>query len=189
MGGKRKALLPFGGKPLIVRQLERMGKLCEECIVVTDDPKPYLPIVDRSVRIITDFYEGCGPLGGLHAALSLAKHSSVWAVGCDMPFISSHAARLLLERKRDGFDAVVPLAGGRPHPLHGIYDRTVAPQIEALLQQGETDVSSLLKPLFWSEIGEKLLAENGIDTLCVAAIKTPDDYETLLQREEQADDD
>ncbi|WP_127534329.1 molybdenum cofactor guanylyltransferase [Paenibacillus kobensis] len=185
MGGERKALLPFGGKPLIVRQLERMAELCEERIIVTDDPKPYLPVVDRSVRIITDFYEGCGPLGGLHAALSLAKHSAVWAVGCDMPFISADAARLLLSRKQDGFDAVVPLAGGELHPLHGIYDRAAATQIEALLKQGETALSALLKPLFWSEISDSVLSENGIDLMCVTSFKTPGAYEAMLQQVEQ----
>ncbi|GFN32177.1 molybdenum cofactor guanylyltransferase [Paenibacillus xylaniclasticus] len=185
MGGERKALLPFGGKPLIVRQLERMAKLCDECIIVTDDPKPYLPVVDRSVRIITDFYEEVGPLGGLHAALSLAKHSSVWAVGCDMPFISDEAARLLFNRKKDGFEAVVPLVNGELHPLHGIYDRAAAPHIETVLKQGESELTELLKLLLWSEISETELAENGIDPICVAAFKTPDEYETMLQQAEQ----
>ena len=109
MKGESKALLPFGGQPLVVRQVDRMRILCDEVIVVTNDPRPYLPILDRSVRIITDFFAGHGPLGGMHAALSLAKHTSVWVVGCDMPFVSSKAAELLWNRKRDGFEAVVPL--------------------------------------------------------------------------------
>ena len=157
MNGEMKALLPFDGKPLIVRQIDCMRQICDELIVVTNDPKPFLNMVDRSVRIITDFFIGQGPLGGMHAALSLAKHTSVWVVGCDMPFISSAAAHLLMQRKLDGFEAVVPLVASELHPLHGIYDRACASRIPPLLQQGETSVSALLQRVFWSELGDRLL--------------------------------
>ncbi|TXK76596.1 molybdenum cofactor guanylyltransferase [Paenibacillus sp. N3.4] len=139
MRGELKALLPFGGKPLIARQIDIMREICDEIIVVTNEPKPYLSVVDRSVRIITDFYVGQGPLGGMHAALSLAKHASIWVVGCDMPFISSKAAQLLLQRKLDGFEAVVPLVAGQMYPLHGIYDQACASHIGPLLQLGELE--------------------------------------------------
>ncbi|MEW9701273.1 molybdenum cofactor guanylyltransferase [Paenibacillus sp. SI8] len=179
MKGERKALLPFGGQPLIVRQIDRMREICDEMIVVTNDPKPFLNIVDRSVRIITDFFEGHGPLGGMHAALSLAKYASVWVVGCDMPFISSKAAQLLLQRKLDGFEAVVPLVAGEVYPLHGIYDRACVPHIAPLLKQGETRVSSLLKHVFWNELGDRFLHENGVDLNFVSNIKTFEDYEAM----------
>ncbi|WP_054028384.1 molybdenum cofactor guanylyltransferase [Bacillus sp. FJAT-28004] len=183
MKGELKALLPFGGKPLIVRQIDRMRELCDELIIVTNDPKPYLNIVDRSVRIITDFFESHGPLSGMHAALSLAKHPSVWVVGCDMPYISSKAAKLLLNRKLDGFEAVVPLVAGETHLLHGIYDRACVSHIVPLLKQGEIHVSALLKHAFWSELGDQLLYENGVDLNFVSSFKTLADYEAMLLME------
>ncbi|MEC0228480.1 molybdenum cofactor guanylyltransferase [Paenibacillus alba] len=179
MKGELKALLPFDGKPLIAQQIETMREICEEMIVVTNEPKPYLNIVDRSVRIITDFFVGHGPLGGMHAALSLAKNASVWVVGCDMPFISSKAGHLLMQRKLDGFEAVVPFVAGEVFPLHGIYDRACASQIVPLLNQGETSVSALLNHVFWSEMGDRFLQENGIDLNFVTNIKTFEDYEIL----------
>ncbi|MGO4547984.1 molybdenum cofactor guanylyltransferase [Paenibacillus sp. 2TAB23] len=183
INGELKALLSFGGQPMIARQLDRMREICDELIVVTQDPTPFLNIVNRSVRIITDFYEGQGPLGGMHAALSLAKHASVWVVGCDMPFISNKAAELLLERKRDGFEAVVPMVAGERYPLHGIYDRTCASHIVPLLQQGETQLSSLLKHIFWGERDDRYLCENGVDLNFVSSIKTFDDYEVMQRLE------
>ena len=179
MKGESKALLPFGGQPLVARQVDRMRILCDEVIVVTNDPRPYLPILDRSVRIITDFFAGHGPLGGMHAALSLAKHTSVWVVGCDMPFVSSKAAELLWNRKRDGFEAVVPLVAGGLFPLHGIYDRECNSKIVPLLDKGETKVSALLDSLFWSELADRFLQENGVDLNFVSSIKTMGDYEFL----------
>ncbi|KRE45931.1 molybdenum cofactor guanylyltransferase [Paenibacillus sp. Soil724D2] len=179
MNGELKALLPFGGQPLIVRQVDRMKILCDEIIVVTNDPKSYLPILDRSVRIITDFHTGYGPLGGMHAGLSLAKHSSVWVVGCDMPFISYKAAELLWNRKREGIEAVVPLVSGKLVPLHGIYDRECKTKILPLLGKGETRISALLEHIFWSELGDEYLQKNGVDLKFISSIKTMEDYEAF----------
>lgn len=179
MKGELKALLPFGGQPLIVRQINEMRNLCDEMIVVTNDPKPYLNVLDRSVRIITDFFDGHGPLGGMHAALSLAKHSSVWVVGCDMPFISCKAAELLWNRKQDGFEAAIPLVAGGLFPLHGVYDRACKSKIAPLLERGETKVSALLNHVFWCELADGYLQENGVELNFISSIKTMDDYESL----------
>lgn len=179
MQGEQKALLPFAGQPLIVRQIERMRPLCDEIIVVTNDPKPFLYILERSIRIITDFFPSHGPLGGMHAALSLAKNASVWIVGCDMPFISGKAAELLLERKLDGLEAVIPLVAGGLYPLHGIYGRECKQHIVPLLQQGETRVSALFNHILWGELADRYLRENGVELNFVNSIKTRDDYDTM----------
>ncbi|MDD9266775.1 molybdenum cofactor guanylyltransferase [Paenibacillus sp. GCM10023248] len=179
MKGELKALLPFGGQPLIVRQVDRMRTVCDEIIVVTNDPRPYLPILDRSVRIITDFFAGHGTLGGMHAALSLAKHNSVWVVGCDMPFISSQAAELMRYRKQDGFEAVIPLVAGKLIPLHGIYDRACTTRIVPLLDRGETTLSALLDHIFWSELADRYFQENGVDLNFISSMKTMEEYEAL----------
>ncbi|MCZ8515254.1 molybdenum cofactor guanylyltransferase [Paenibacillus filicis] len=94
MGGSHKALLPFHQEKLVHRQIRRLKQVCTEIILVTNDPKTFLPLVDSDVRIITDYYSGKGPLGGMHAGLSLANHVNVWLIGCDMPFISPQAAKL-----------------------------------------------------------------------------------------------
>jgi molybdopterin-guanine dinucleotide biosynthesis protein A len=179
MNGELKALLPIGGRPLITHQVETMKACCDEIIVVTNDPKPYLPILDRSIRIITDFFADHGPLGGMHAAFSLAKHSSIWVVGCDMPFISSKAAELLWQRKKDGFEAVVPLVGGVLHPLHGIYDRACKCQLIQLLDRGETKVSALLEFIFWGELDDRYFRENEIELKFIKSIRTMEDYEAI----------
>src|SRR5690242_19745844 len=83
MGGSHKALLPFRNEKLVHRQIRILKEICKEIIVVTNEPRTFLPIIDSGVRIITDFYENKGPLGGMHAALSLASHTNVWMVGCD----------------------------------------------------------------------------------------------------------
>ncbi len=62
MGGSPKAILPYRQEKLIHRQIRVLRTICEEVILVTNEPKLYLPIVDRDVRILTDSYTGHGTL-------------------------------------------------------------------------------------------------------------------------------
>ncbi|KIL41679.1 hypothetical protein SD70_06100 [Gordoniibacillus kamchatkensis] len=180
MDGEWKALLPFGGETMIERQVKEMSKICAEVIVVTPDPKPFLRLLDIDVRIITDFYPGKGPLGGMHAGFNLAKHPHIWVIGSHMPFPSSEAAELLFMRKKDGFDAAVPYLKGGIYPLHGVYDKRCADDVLKLIQRSEMRLSALMNELLWFEVAESIFAERGIDTRFITGIHTRDDYSQAL---------
>lgn len=185
MEGKQKALLPFSGELLIERQIRMLCGLCEEIIVVTNQPTLYLPVVDRSIRIITDYYPGKGPLSGMHAALALSRNQDVWIVGCDMPFISADAALAMRELKAAAkCDAVIPVINGRSHPLHGIYSKGCADAISALLLSGESRVSELMRMIYWQEAAEAHFEEKHIGLEFVTNVNTPEEYQAAL---EQAD--
>ncbi|RUT29640.1 molybdenum cofactor guanylyltransferase [Paenibacillus zeisoli] len=156
------ALLPYQGEPLIQTQVREMLQICEEIIVATPDPRPFLKILDPSIRIITDFYRGRGPLGGMYAGFSLSSHQSIWAVGSDMPYISAQAASLLLERKQAGYEAAIPWIGGVSYPLHGVYDKSCAGHIQTLVNNGDNRTSSLIRRLNTLDMLEYELEERGI---------------------------
>lgn len=182
MEGKMKALLPFSGELLIERQIKRLKDLCDEIIVVTNQPQIFLPVLDRSVRIITDYFPSKGPLSGMHAALSLARNNDVWIVGCDMPFICPQAAQSLWELKKTlKCDGVIPVIDGRTHPLHGVYSKSCADAISALLLSGEHRVMELLRMIYWQEAPEAYFEEQGIDLRFVTNVNNPDEYEAALQ--------
>lgn len=124
-GGANKALLPVGGQLMIHRQLEEMSKACEgRTMVVTNEPKDFLGILNASTRLITDFRKGFGLFSGLHAALSLAKTDRIWLVGCDQPYISSEVATYLHDiALKSKADAVIPILDGQVQYLHGIYGK------------------------------------------------------------------
>lgn len=180
--GQPKALLPFGGEPLIVRQLRLMQPACSELIVVTNEPKPFLRLLDPEVRIITDFVPNRGPLSGMHAGLSLARNRDVWIAGSHMPFVSAQAALLLREKKREGFEAALPRIRGGIYPLHGVYDRSCADKIWPLLRSGEPSQTRLLKEIYWGELGEAVVQAEEVEAGFVDCFHTKEEYELLLGR-------
>lgn len=183
MNGDPKALLPFGEGALIERQIKVMRQICREVIVVTREPAPLLRLLDKEVRIITDFFGGKGPLAGMHAGFSLAKHSQIWVVGCEMPFLSAKAAKLLLEFKTNGWAAALPHVNGRLYPLHAVYNKACAGPIAALLEKGEHRLSELLNSLHWLGIPESAFVDKGVDPRFIASIDTLEDYQQALQFE------
>jgi molybdopterin-guanine dinucleotide biosynthesis protein A len=149
MSGALKALLPINGERLITRQIREMRKLCGEIIVITNTPRAFFQVLDHQVRLITDYFPDCGPLGGMHAALHLARNSLVWVVGSDMPFASAEAARRLSESKTLLSQAVIPIIRNQPFPLHGIYHKRNAEVAATLLMAGEKGLDAFLGRVPW----------------------------------------
>jgi len=186
MGGRLKALLPFLNQTLIERQITTMKEICSEIIVVANDPKPLLPLLDRSVRMITDFYPGQGPLSGMHAALSLAKQEHSWIVACGMPFLSANAAQFMWDRlqQRSDLEAVIPFFGGKYHPLHGIYRKHCSLKIGECLRNGKKRVGDFLMDIQLETWDELDFHKQGIAPDFVANINTPEQYEETLRKME-----
>ncbi|THF76072.1 molybdenum cofactor guanylyltransferase [Cohnella fermenti] len=189
MGRSPKALLSYRHEKLVHRQIRKLRTVCSEVILVTNEPRLYLPILGSRVRIVTDFYPGQGPLAGIHAALSLARESKAWVVGCDMPFLSPRAALLMDKHKTaTAADAVVPCIDGRPHPLHAIYDKNCAERIAIWLETGRLKANEFLESVRCEWITERTFLSEGIDPQFVLNVNTPNEYERSLlldrQREE-----
>lgn len=169
-GADERAFLVVDGQSLLHRQIREMSSLCAEITIVTNYPQPFLRHVDRDIRIISDYYAGQGMLSGMHAGLALARYPDVWMLGCHMPYPSAAAASLLLSRKRDGYDAVIPLIGGRLYPLHGIYDRALSGPAGAMLEEGHTDVNDLLLRIHWLKLKEPAFRSSRIDSRFVRSV-------------------
>jgi molybdopterin-guanine dinucleotide biosynthesis protein A len=182
MGGTLKALLPVGGQALIERQIREMREICAEIIVVTNTPKPFFKVLDPSVRLITDYFPNSGPLGGMHAALYLARNPMVWVAGCDMPFLSAEAARRLADSFHASCQAVIPIVGSQPVALHGLYDKHCAETAARLLSAGEKGMEAFLRKIQWLGIqADAWLEEETIGEFSFT-IHTQQDYEQAKER-------
>ncbi|GFO56708.1 hypothetical protein GMSM_37150 [Geomonas sp. Red276] len=136
--GRNKAVLPYGGVPLIERIYRQVNELCADTVVVTNTPElyPFLPCPK-----VKDLYPGMGPLAGIHAALTHSRTRYILTVACDMPWISPALFRALAREAR-GWDVVIPEGDHGMEPLHALYSRDCLPAIEAMLQQERRRVVS-----------------------------------------------
>jgi molybdopterin-guanine dinucleotide biosynthesis protein A len=130
--GQDKALMPFLGRPLIQRVVDRLAPIADEMIVTTNSPDDYHFL---GLPLFPDLRPGRGALGGLYTALSSATREAVAVVACDMPFASASlieaANRLLVEEEAD---VVIPNSGDGLEPLHAVYRcKTCIPAIEAAI--------------------------------------------------------
>lgn len=77
-----------------------------------------------------------GPLGGIRAALQASPHVLCAVIAVDMPRADPALLGALIAAWKGG-DAVVPISGRGPEPLHAVYAKSAVPIIEAALAAGE----------------------------------------------------
>lgn len=182
MGRDKALLLHVCGATLIENAVTtlRAARLHEIAISVStvaraDTLRAALPML-ATLPFVVDLAPGCGPLGGLHAALCAYPGRGALLVACDMPRLDAPALRALLTAVRDS-DVVAPRAAGYDQPLHAYYGpacRTVAAR---LLDDGERSMRALLAApsLRVRMLDEAWLAHHGIPTDVFDNLNTPDD--------------
>ena len=134
--GQDKALLPFLGKPLVERVIDRVEYLGDELIITTNIPENYL---EFGYPLFRDVLPGNGALGGLFTALSVCRFPIVIVVACDMPFVNPEILALS-NRMLLGSDAdvVIPRTNKGYEPFHAVYRReTCLPAIKNAIESGE----------------------------------------------------
>jgi molybdopterin-guanine dinucleotide biosynthesis protein A len=134
--GQNKALIPFLGKPLIQRVIERVTAIAGEILVITNDPPAYEFL---GLPLIADKIPGHGVLGGLYTALLEAKQPYVTSIACDMPFVNANLLKIEIARLMAGAeDVVIPESASGLEPLHAVFRRdTCLPFVEEALRQNE----------------------------------------------------
>ena len=145
--GRDKALLDFGGRPLIEHALALLRSLNFEPRICGSRPD-----LARFAPVVPDNHPGCGPLAGVEAALSISGSGLSLFLPVDLPLLPAGFLRWMVERATTT-DAVatIPLFGGRPQPLCAVYSRRLLPGVHAALAAGQykmmTAISSSAKSL------------------------------------------
>jgi molybdopterin-guanine dinucleotide biosynthesis protein A len=135
--GSNKALLDFGGQPLIRVLIDRIRPITNQILISSNDPSWYRFL---NFPVIPDQYIGHGPLAGLHAAM-LSNNCSLYIVlACDLPNLKAPLLRNLISLA-EGYDAAIPRTrDGLAHPLCAAYRRTCLPAVENALIRGANKV-------------------------------------------------
>lgn len=103
--------------------------------------------------IVLDIYQNCGPIGGLYAGLKACTFEWMLVAACDMPLLKIEIFRYLgkqLAGKAEAAkvcDGVVPVSGGRIHPLAAIYRTRISDILKVQIEEGNNRVRDALKRL------------------------------------------
>jgi molybdopterin-guanine dinucleotide biosynthesis protein A len=172
--GSDKALLPFLGQPLVLRQLSRLAWIADQVMITSNQPENYKFL---GLTPIPDILPGLGALGGLCTALSAATHPYAAVVACDMPFASPEIflAELALLRET-GVDAVIPLTEAGTEPFHAVYRcETCLTPIQEAIQAGKRRADAWFERVNIRYMdGEEILRYDP-DRLAFFNINTPED--------------
>ncbi|MBE1442221.1 molybdenum cofactor guanylyltransferase [Paenibacillus sp. OAS669] len=188
MGGQPKAMLKLQGRSFVERQLEELGKVCKEILIIANDAALFEKLVQGansgSIRIIPDQHPGKGPLAGMQAAMRSAQGEAMWVVACDMPHVSGAAACAMMEEldlAGQHWDAVVPVLHGKIQPLHAVYRiKSCREIVDDMLETAQYKVMELLQRLNYRETDEQFFARMGIAADFALNINEPAQYEQLL---------
>jgi len=151
--GRDKALLELAGKPLVLRAVEKLRRVCAEVSIVGNRAElgAYAPLV-------RDLHEGCGPLGGIEAALLHSAKDWNLFMAVDMPFLPVGFLNAWVRRVTGDASARVALftVDGRPQPALCLLHKDVAPFVSGAVTRGEFKLFAVLV-----EAGKELAARQG----------------------------
>ena len=168
--GQDKAALPLHGKPLLQHVTDAVAQVFPRVIVSVRQPRAGLNLPQ-----VCDALPGGGPLAGLAAALERIETPWLFAVGCDMPFVSPEViAALALQRA--GHQAVVPMVQGHPQPLAAFYARECLDAIRDIQAGGgKHSLRALLERLDVCYVDEAQLREHDPQLRSFFDLDTPAD--------------
>ncbi len=168
--GTDKAFLEFKGQTLLDHALETIADVCDRVAIVGDSAKF---ATDESEKyrsrkysaIIADIFPGCGPLAGIHAALTHSPDDLNLILAVDLPFVSAPLLAFLFKTAEDNEAAdaavTVPRAGRGLQPLCAIYRRAFCRTAEQALLAGNYKVDAAFSGLSVRVIEESELAPAG----------------------------
>jgi molybdopterin-guanine dinucleotide biosynthesis protein A len=155
LGGRDKSALVVDGRTILERQIAVLSAVADDVQIVRDDLVP-----------------DSGPLGGVHTALTRARHELVVVLACDMPYVTAPFVSFLLSIA-DGFDLVVPRTERGYHPLCAVYRRTCLPAVARRLAERHLKMTALFSDVRVREVSGEDVDRFGDRERLLANVNTP----------------
>jgi len=168
--GIAKGRLLLDGRTMLSRLLD-LRPLFADALLVTNTPDVYAEYGLRSVR---DVVPNRGAPGGVHTALVHARTTWVFAVACDMPFVSVEVTEMLLRSRSDAKDVICFEVEGRPEPLLALYRCSIAGAWGRALS-AEPSFRQLFRHFRTHLLGDSELRQVDPQMRAIASINTPED--------------
>ena len=186
--GQSKATVPFGGRPLIMRMVERVAAVADEILITTNEPENLQFLFDEypglSLRMERDKLDFRGALPGFLTAFETASTPYIAMVACDMVFasaklIAAECAELSLSQA----DCVVPVNKHGFEPFHAVYMREAClPAIRAHVNKGEMRAQAFLSDVTVCEFPQARVLSVEPMGGCFINVNTPEELTAIEER-------
>ncbi|MEG0323515.1 MAG: molybdopterin-guanine dinucleotide biosynthesis protein B [Raoultibacter sp.] len=191
--GQSKATVPFKGRPLICRLIERLSPVADDLVITTNEPENLVflhsEFPELRIQLVCDAVDYRGALPGLYTALQAARNPFVGVVACDM--VHASAALIVaeaLEMNRTGADVVVPANKHGYEPFHAMYRRMAClPVVRDALARGERKAQAFFGDVKVQELPQTRVLEIEPMGGCFVNANTPEELaaiEASLENEE-----
>jgi molybdenum cofactor guanylyltransferase len=177
-GGRDKGALVVEGRSIVERQLAELSTIVDDIMLVGARAGGAQAFQASGCRAIADIVPGCGPLGGLHAALTAMRGDRLFVVACDMPYVDAAFADYLLSLAGDAA-VVVPQTDRGYHPLCAVYTRACLEPIAARLAERRLALRDLFTDVPTRVVMPAEISRFGAPSRLLANVNTPDEYAGL----------
>jgi molybdopterin-guanine dinucleotide biosynthesis protein A len=187
-----KALLDFGGQPLIARVVSQALKISSLIVVSlakNTSPADFRRVLPGEVEFVKDRFEGLGPLEGFRHGMKRLGELGVeyaLALACDLPFLNIEALSFMLEEaEKLGVEALIPRwPNGFTEALHSVYQpEPMGKASDEALNAGQhliMDAVKRLKQVFYLDVDRLRRFDPQLSTL--TNINTRQDLEKALAK-------
>jgi len=170
--GADKAFVVLDGRTLLARTLDVARALTSDVRIVGEAAKfaAFAPVVE-------DVFRGCGPLGGIHAALRASRAMFNLMLAVDVPFVSAGLLEFLVGRARESAAIVTVARVGGWQPLCAVYRREFAEVAERALHGGRYKIDALFDVVPTEVVSESDLVAAGFSAREFRNLNTREDLE------------
>lgn len=170
--GRDKAFLELGGRSLLERALA-LGRSVAAHVAIVGERAKFVSFAP----VAPDIYPDCGPLGGIHAALSGSNTELNLILAVDMPLVNSRFLEYLISRtEASGTVVTVPQVKGRYQPLCAVYRRAFAAVAEKALTTGRNKIDALFSQVPLCVINDEELSQGGFGSAMFRNVNTPAEW-------------
>jgi molybdenum cofactor guanylyltransferase len=172
-----KVFLDFGGRTLLDRALTAIGAVCED-VTIVGEPAKFAKYASAKYGVVGDIFPGCGPLAGIHSALTHSSAELNLMLAVDMPFVSRELLAFVFavaENEDNHAIVTVPRTNRGFQPLCAVYRREFSAAAEQALRAGQYKIDAVFSGVSIRTIEASELAAAGFSERSFFNMNTPQD--------------
>jgi len=181
--GQDKAAVTLNGRTLLEHALAALRTVCRDVAVLGTYER-----YGSLAPVYEDIHPGCGPLGGIHAALSNSQTAFNLVIAVDTPFLVPDFLSYLAERALEsGMVVTTPEIDDYTQPLCTVYSLDFLPIAERAIRSGSYKITPLFPRGKTLVIKESELKRFAFGAEMFENLNTPEDMDRARRRFSRVD--